>query len=647
MRAIPETPPASAVQTASAPSRAYRADVDGLRAIAVLGVLLFHAGYSAFGGGYVGVDIFFVISGFVIASSIGRELSDGGFTLSGFYERRARRILPALTVALLATLAVALWLAPPAYFEPFAKSLAYAGSFLSNVHFWRETGYFTSDSPFQPLLHTWSLGVEEQYYLLAPVLLMAIYHLLGRRWSLGIGPLLVLSFAVSVYQVGRGHFDTAFYLLPARVWELLLGASIALAPPPPLRRIANEILSVTALAMMAAPIILYDRATPFPGLAALTPCLGAAMLIYVGLSPQPPTVSRILSWRPLVYIGLISYSLYLVHWPLFILARFALGRELTFAESLTGLAACLVLAMAMYLLVERPLRRITLSRAHVFALSAAAIIATVGAGLLSPAVNRAIFAGSPVGSTTDWSTVEAAYRTGKCLLFTGQSPDDWNAANCTRAGKEGEAVLLFGDSFAAHYAPGLEAAASEIDDRVLQYSMEGCAPVIDNQREPQSACRDFVSKVFSVIEREHVRRVIIAGSWLEYGPRWSLGVERTLKAFRDLGLEVTLIGQSPNFYLAPAVLVARRGPDDGKDALIDIGDRAARFNATLKDLAARYGAAFIDPVAVLCQGTLCPVRIQGREQFVDYGHFTEAGSVTAVKAYFLDLVRRRSPGSPG
>jgi peptidoglycan/LPS O-acetylase OafA/YrhL len=197
MRAILETSPASGVRSAPA-TPAYRADVDGLRAIAVLGVLLFHAGFSTFGGGYVGVDIFFVISGFVIASSIGRELSDGRFTLSGFYERRARRILPALTVAFLVTLAFALWLAPPSYFQPFAQSLAYAGSFLSNVHFWRETGYFTSDSPFQPLLHTWSLGVEEQYYLFAPIFLLLIYRLLGRRWVLGIAPLLVLSFAFSV-----------------------------------------------------------------------------------------------------------------------------------------------------------------------------------------------------------------------------------------------------------------------------------------------------------------------------------------------------------------------------------------------------------------------------------------------------------------
>jgi peptidoglycan/LPS O-acetylase OafA/YrhL len=614
----------------------YRPDIDGLRALAVVSVLLFHGGVSVFSGGYVGVDIFFVISGFVIALSINRDLERGQFSLSGFYERRARRILPALTLVLLATFAASLWLAPPVYFEPFAKSLAYAASFLSNVHFWHESGYFFSDSPFRPLLHTWSLAVEEQYYLLAPILLFLIYRFLGRKWALGIAPILIVSFALGVYEIARQHIDAAFYLLPTRAWEILLGALIALSPPPQLQsRLAREALSIVAIALMAFAIFFYAPDTPFPGLAALPPCLGAAILIYLGMSPSQPVVSRVLGWPPFVAIGLISYSLYLVHWPLMVLTRFALARPMTTLESAIALAACFAIAGLMYVLVERPLRRAPAPRPVVFGLSAAAILVTVAAGVFSPALNQRFFAGSPTEThTQDWAALDKALKTGQCLLVTGQSYADWTPDACARTNGPGGDILLFGDSFAAHYAPGLEALDAKVAGRVVQYSMQGCAPIFENAREPFETCREFIKNVNQIIELEQIKRVVIVASWLEYGADWSAGVESTLKAFRDMGLEVTLIGQSPNFYLEPFVIAARRGQGAEKNVSVNIGGEAERLNARLRNLAAAYGARFIDPVAILCRDNLCPVRIDGQELFMDYGHFTEIGSVRAVRGYF-------------
>jgi peptidoglycan/LPS O-acetylase OafA/YrhL len=619
----------------------YRPDIDGLRALAVVSVLLFHGGVSVFSGGYVGVDIFFVISGFVIALSINRDLERDQFSLSGFYERRARRILPALTVVLLATWAASLWLAPPVYFESFAKSLAYAASFLSNVHFWRESGYFTSDSPFRPLLHTWSLAVEEQYYLLAPILLFLIYRFLGRKWVLGIAPILIASFVLGVYEIARQHIDPAFYLLPTRAWEILLGALIALSPPPQLRsRFAREGLSVIATALIAFAILFYAPDTPFPGFAALPPCLGAAILLYLGMSPVQPVVSRVLAWPPFVAIGLISYSLYLVHWPLMVLTRFTLARQMTILESAVALAACFALAGAMYVLVERPLRRAAAPRPVVFFLSAVAILVTVAAGVFGPALNQRIFAGSAVEThRQDWATLDKAFKTGQCLLVTGQPFTDWMPDTCARTTGPGADILLFGDSFAAHYAPGLEVLNAKVAGRVIQYSMQGCSPILENSREPIQTCREFNKNVAAIIEREQIKRVVIAASWLEYGADWSVGVESTLKVFRDMGLEVTLIGQSPNFYLEPFVIAAQRGQGAQKDVAIDIGGEAERLNARLRDLASVYGAHFIDPVAILCRDNLCPVRIDGQELFMDYGHFTEIGSVRAVRGYFPYLTQ--------
>lgn len=613
----------------------YRADIDGLRALAVLPVILFHSGIAAFSGGYIGVDVFFVISGAVIALSIERELVAGHFTVSGFYERRARRILPALTLALITTAAAAIVVAPPFYFEPFAHSLPFTAGFLSNIYFWTNSGYFNAESPFLPLLHTWSLGVEEQYYLVAPLILLAIFAWLRSRWRLGLIPLLLASFALSVYAMSYRQELAAFFSLPTRAWELLLGAVIALAPPPQIsHRASREALAILALGLIAAPILLYSQDTPFPGLSALPPTLGAAMLIYLGEAREQTTISRALSWRPLVAIGLISYALYLVHWPILVFAPFVLLRPLTPQEIALALVACFVLATALYVWVERPLRRAPAPRWAVFTLAIGAIAVTAGLGVIGPKLNAKLYANTPEGAfRLDWDAGGQDLGAGTCLLISGtQTYHDWRQDQCVRATGPGADILLWGDSFAAHYAPGVQEAGGRASGRVIQYTLQGCPPV--QSANAWEDCRAFAAHAFEVIRAQRIRRIVLAANWIEYGPGALEQIGPTLAILQRTGAEVTVIGQSPHFYVPPFLIAARRGAVDAADFATASDPRGPAINRALAAQASRYGARFIDPLAHLCQRNFCATRANHVELYFDSGHFTPAGSARATGAYF-------------
>ena len=317
----------------------YRPDIDGLRAVAVVPVVLYHAGVPALTGGFVGVDVFFVISGYLITGIVAAGIAAGSFSIVEFYERRARRILPALFVVLAASVAAGWWLLLPEPLERFAKSLLAATLFGSNFWFLDSArDYFAPGSDFAPLLHTWSLAVEEQFYLFFPPLLWAV-----ARWRRGrevrlVAWLSLASFLGAVVVVAVDP-PLAFYLAPLRIWELGLGALLALRPVPRLAaRWQREGLGALGLAGIAVAVFGYDDLTPFPGFAALAPCLGALAIIAVGSGGS--VVNRALAIRPVVFVGLISYSLYLWHWPILAFLRVRLGE----VELPSGVAAVAVLA---------------------------------------------------------------------------------------------------------------------------------------------------------------------------------------------------------------------------------------------------------------------------------------------------------------
>ena len=334
----------------------YRPDIDGLRAIAVISVLLFHLMIRPALGGFVGVDIFFVISGYLIGNIVLGEVAEGRFSLRAFYERRFRRILPALFVMMLATLAILVATAYPVSLAQYSRNAMAAVFSVSNIYFWRMSGYFDAASNQNFLLHTWSLGVEEQFYLLFPPLVMAIGRFAKGRVVAILGLLAVVSFLASVWLVGHAP-SAGFYLLPSRAWELLLGTLAGrvrfnwLAAP-----VQRNLVALAGAVAVLAPIVAYREATPVPGVAALLPCLGTAMIIVSGGHGET-LVSRVLSARPAVFVGLISYSLYLWHWPLLVLAQELkpapyLGRF----EKLAVLALSFGCAILSWRYVERPFR---------------------------------------------------------------------------------------------------------------------------------------------------------------------------------------------------------------------------------------------------------------------------------------------------
>lgn len=307
----------------------YRSEIDGLRAVAVVPVILFHAGFELFSGGFVGVDVFFVISGYLITSIILSELIEEKFSLISFYERRARRILPALFFINIACLPFVWFWLSPITIKDFGQSLFAVSVFASNFLFWSESGYFDTAAELKPLLHTWSLAVEEQYYIIFPLLLMGV-------WRFSLKFVLGVLFVIFVASLGAAEYgsrefpNAAFYLLPTRMWELLIGAFVALYlmyKPHLASRALNQILSLAGLTMIASSILLFDKATPFPGLYALVPTVGTALII---LCAVPATLThRFLSLRVMVGLGLVSYSAYLLHQPIFVFARYRMGSDIS------------------------------------------------------------------------------------------------------------------------------------------------------------------------------------------------------------------------------------------------------------------------------------------------------------------------------
>lgn len=265
-------------------SLTYRADIDGLRAIAVLAVIFFHAGVPGFSGGFVGVDVFFVISGFLITSIIIKEIHAGQFSIARFYERRIRRIFPALFPVIAFTVAISAILFDADTFKGFGKSITATTFFGSNILFWKESGYFDASSITKPMLHTWSLAVEEQFYIFFPILLIAITRFSKSRyfqWLLGIG---LVSLITSIYGVYTTHQVASFYLVPTRAWELLCGSILALGVIPQLRsNFHRHLFSIAGLGLIFFSVGRYTEDTLFPGAAALTPVLGASLIIFSGM----------------------------------------------------------------------------------------------------------------------------------------------------------------------------------------------------------------------------------------------------------------------------------------------------------------------------------------------------------------------------
>jgi peptidoglycan/LPS O-acetylase OafA/YrhL len=651
----------------------YRPDIDGLRAVAVLSVVFYHAGIKAMGGGYVGVDIFFVISGYLITRYIDQRIGEGKFSIVEFYERRVRRIMPALLFFLAVASALCYWGLLPDDLDKFAKSEIAAILFAPNIYFYRAAGYFDLAAKSKPLLHLWSLGVEEQFYIFFPLTMMIASRWGRRAILITVYAGFFVSFVLSIFEVKHDPAG-AFYLVPFRAWELLLGSLLALGAVPKFGGVRfRNALSALGLISILISLFVYSPSTPFPGLAAALPCLGAGLIIYGNESGRTIT-GTLLATRPMVAIGLISYSLYLWHWFLLVFSEQLLGRPLKVSETIGAVLLSFALAAFSWKFVERPFRKHTLGNLR------PALFLEVG--LVTACVAVAAVVGiAKHGLPQRYSAQVSQYEAGRTdldnelfsctsnLSLARVQHDDMCRLGSKTAKPD---FIVWGDSHAGSIAPAFKELARETSTTGWVASSPGCAPLLAVVRvDPRiSGCPEFNDAVISTIERYDIPVVVLAGRWdiSALGrSRWELseglpqiflvdaqsrqtslvesravferGLGRTLARLKQGNRKVILLMDVPNTSMDTPLFLARSTSRGliGQDARTNITAYKGQqefVDDLLRRLGVEWGVTIINPKSFLCSGLSCLIAKDGRSLYRDDHHLTLFGALQLV-----DLLR--------
>jgi peptidoglycan/LPS O-acetylase OafA/YrhL len=536
---------------------AYRGDIDGLRAVAVLLVVFDHL-KTRVTGGYIGVDVFFVISGYLISSHVLAEMAARRFSIVRFYEKRVRRIFPAL-LCMMAVVSVVAWREMlPSQLAAYARTLLAAILSVSNMVFWRQEGYFEAQSAVKPLLHTWSLAVEEQFYVFFPVFLLVVRRWMPKRLQAAIWTVAAVSFGLALWAVRRDA-AMAFFFAPLRAWELLLGTIASQHYLPEFTRIrgavARNVCAAAGLLLILVPGAMYSASTVFPGLAAVPPCVGAVLIIMAG-ETGGSGVGRLLAWRPVAFVGLISYSLYLWHWPVLVFQRTSHLLTDEQAESKAAKAAVLVVSLVLgtlsWWLVERPFRQGKLrpGRRLLFALNGAAVVLLLAVGM-----GIVLAKGVPSRFTPDELKIAnyegykpgAAWRTGSCFLLPADDMAALKGESCVPRNGSGGGYLLMGDSLAAQLYPGL--AQVFPGDRIAQATAASCRPLVTGGVTfgPvfDAHCKELTEFLYGdYLEHRRGTTVLLAAAWEQTDLR---GLSRTLAWMHKHGIRVVLFGPSVEY----------------------------------------------------------------------------------------------------
>ena len=655
----------------------YRADIDGLRAIAIVAVILFHAGLPLARGGFVGVDVFFVISGYLIGAMVFREVQEGRFRLQTFYLRRAKRILPAFFLVLGVSYGLAVLLLSPSELKSFAWQMLGALGSTSNVYFGLNSDYFASAAELNPLLMTWSLGVEEQFYLFFPLLMLAMSRMRSRSILvalsvLSFGSFLVASSLLHTYPV------IAFYFLPSRAWELGLGTILGIfevnerLDAKSFRSLVDEVLSVIGFGLLFYAIVRYAPSTPFPGAHALVPTIATILLIRCRSS----WLNRsLLSAKPLVAVGLVSYSWYLWHWPLMSFARLSLAGELPLWLGSSLALLSLLLAVGTFFVIEKPFRKASLHPGK--------SLLSYGCALLAMAVPAAAFllgSGWPgrYPKAFQVDAVALVNREDPCLQGyrrTSLMP----GSVCNAQDGAGPVLAVMGDSHAAALAPYLRSVTGDTGWQVADFTKASCSqldtvaryiPVRpDHARECESFNQNALTRV---LQRRDVRTVLLAGYWSAPFPdrddgqryiksgeppeavtlseSWTnlgFGMEESVRKLQAGGKRVILVIDAPilpsdpvllsrtNAIPARAYIADHLGaplkdvkaplftPVDGKS------DRRAR--ALVLATAQSTGASVLDLPEALCSDATCRYEALGRLLYIDTQHLSFSGAAVALR----------------
>jgi len=627
----------------------YRADIDGLRGIAVLSVVGFHAFPFWDRGGFIGVDIFFVISGFLISSIIFDNLEHKSFSFIEFYIRRINRIFPALLLILAASLVFGWFVLLPDAYKQLGKHIAGGAGFVSNFVLWNESGYFDNEAASKPLLHLWSLGIEEQFYIVWPLLLAFVWK---RKWGFVTVTAIIaaVSFAFNIYMVGNNP-AAAFYLPSARFWELMIGcllAYIVLYKPYMNRRHPNA-QSIFGCLLIVLGLMLIDKERTFPGWWALLPTFGTFFLISAG--PKAWVNRHVLSSKSLVWVGLVSYPLYMWHWPLLSFASIVEGEIPSRAIRIAAVAISVALAWLTYKLIEKPIRFGMNAKAKSFALLASIIVVgyaghycNIGDGLPSrlPEETKK-FVRSPY---IVWDQFGKFVRWNKCYLqLPSLAKHDPSCFEQTRP-----LLALWGDSHAASLYPGIKTLQNQQNFGIIQLTQSGCAPVFDLPiLVYRKNCNEVNQNVLDELEKSKPDVLILQAAWkhADYplsDDEMNSKFANTLKKIKQ-GLPTTniiVIGPFPRWQNSPHYVVYlnwKKNFDKTREP--DIMQKATRFDDVdmiLANVSKNAAVKYISAIDLLCNAEGCLSRVgEGPSDYVavDYAHLSRAGSV-----YFAESIKQ-------
>ena len=660
----------------------YRPDIDGLRAVAVVPVVLFHAGASMFSGGYVGVDVFFVISGYLITSIIASEIDEESFSITVFYQRRVRRIFPALIAVLLFCILGGYFILTPSDYQSLGESILAASLFISNIFFWKATGYFATPASEMPLLHTWSLAIEEQFYVFFPIFLYMLARYFGRVRTHAVVAVCAVSFLAAAILINYKP-NATFFLGFSRAWELLVGCLIALGAIRPIRSVlANYAIAIFGLVLVVAPMFMYSTSTTFPGISALPPVVGTGLLIWSGQQNRTP-VHSLLSSRPFTAIGKASYSLYLWHFPMLAFGKYlTLGQLGVYATAAICIAS-LIIAFLSLQFIERPFRRpsrpVRINRLVTAAVTGMALVAILGGAIdlnigLPERLNAA--AKQLIAAEDDVHRHHMECMSIESRIVPPQRACQLGASNAEPS------VLLWGDSHAAVTATALQLAAERHGASFLFAASVDCpigigfsisvrgAPAFVNTPGYEYCGHYNVAMLEIALQNHNIKTVVLSSRWTNWriGEPGALdekpvdirlkdsagtassaqdnkrifaaGFESLIKQLTAAGKTVWIVGPIPlpNVRVPQALFVERFG---FVKSSFDISYGAFRAQnawvlSFFERIAKDYPVQFIWPDRALCHQGVCRVSDEGKPLYFDDNHLSVFGAKRT--SYLYDVI---------
>jgi peptidoglycan/LPS O-acetylase OafA/YrhL len=614
----------------------YRADIDGLRAFAVFVVVFFHAGFDSMSGGFIGVDVFFVISGFLITKITANQIANNNFNLLAFYAKRIRRLYPALIFTVLLSLVLGYFIFMPDEMKELGLSAVSVVLYGSNVFFWLKSDYFDGPSELKPLLHTWSLSVEEQFYFIFPIVLVLIIRYFSKFKVLLLTILAVISFVASIYAT-YNISSAGFFLSPFRFWEFLLGGIVAsYGIFDRCSFVAKNVFSFIGLAGLVFLSFYIDESDPFPGWLALFVCLSA--VVFIGAYDSKAFAARIMSNPVLVFLGRISYSTYLIHWPLMVFYSYWIIREPSTTESLLMVLSSFALGYLMHRFIENAARDVNLNKRNTYL----TYVYTAAISILIIVLGGTTY--KTGGFKERFNTVaEAENKSAKkgfaenCFLGTEQHFSEWNKKECYFTKKEDTdgTVLIWGDSHADHLVPGIIENEANITTDILLYANAGCAPIFGTAPNGRPLCAENNDYVNTIIAQFNVEKVVLVANW-QYAVEHGLDLSKLVESvgrLRELGVKVSIINQLPIYSFSnPDYLKSRLLKREVPDASFALKpSRGHEVNEKVEAYALSLKVPLYDPFSIFCSSGRCTVFEGGVMNVKDNSHLTRSGSEKLVK----------------